>query len=299
MRRQRDHRFRPRTEHLPVLRRQSIPGHAHVVMVRIVETEVERKPVQPVITKRMRIGERVLLFPLEVAFPRRAFEFEQGQAVRIIVLDAVHEPQDRHHDHVGDRIENRHLWQQNQQREKDAATDDDHDEVAPTLVPTLRNDERGKHHDEMHDQVVRRDIEPLEQARDAQHAGMIGEELLIVEPDDIVVVDVVPEVFVAHVLVSAVGCAADPAQETTEISVMSNAPENEVVAALMDHVRGDGHAVGQQQGCQDVHEPVRRKQADPAQHIGEQRVQDRPTVPAQALGFVQLVCQCPHIVISQ
>jgi hypothetical protein len=91
LRRERDNGIRRIAEHLPVIRRQPVPRHIHVVVMRIMEAEIQREPVGPVVLQRMRIGKRVLLFPLEVALARRLFELEQGQAVGIVVLQAVHE----------------------------------------------------------------------------------------------------------------------------------------------------------------------------------------------------------------
>ena len=72
---------------------------------------------------------------------------------------------------------------------------------------------------------------------------MLLEPLLVLEPDDIIVIDMMPEVFVTHVLVGAIGCTANPAQDSAESGVVTLALEHQIVATLVNHVGGNNHPV--------------------------------------------------------
>ena len=51
-------------EQFAMISGQSVPGNCRARMMRIVETEVERKPVDPVVAERKRVTESVGLFGL-------------------------------------------------------------------------------------------------------------------------------------------------------------------------------------------------------------------------------------------
>ena len=65
--------------------------------MRIVKSEVERNPVGDAVIEGMRVAERVFLLEFEVALARRLAKVEKRQRVGVIVLQAIHETQDRHH----------------------------------------------------------------------------------------------------------------------------------------------------------------------------------------------------------
>ena len=96
-------------------------------------------------------------------------------------------------------------------------------DVARALIAALRDHERREDHDAVHEQIVCRNVEPLQALRTSSARRMLLEEAIVVEPDDVVVVDVVAEVLVAHVLVGAVRGAADPAHEFAEACVVARA----------------------------------------------------------------------------
>ena len=87
-----------------------------------------------------------------------------------------------------------------------------------------------------------------------------------------------PEVFVAHVFVGAIGSTAEPAQYTAESSVVTLAFEHEIVAAFMNQVGGNCHRVCQQKRRDQVDGPKRAKQADNSEHIGANDIQESDAV---------------------
>ena len=83
---------------------------------------------------------------------------------------------------------------------------------------------------------------------------------------------------VAHVLVGAVGRAAQPAHRAAEGCIVTAASEDEVVSAFVDQVRGDRHCVREEQGCRGIHAPGFGKQAGEAGDIRRHGVQQRAAV---------------------
>ena len=134
----------------------------------------------------------------------------------------------------------------------------------------------------MHDQVVRGNVEPLQRPDGPEDERVALEKLLVFEPDHVVVVDVVPEVLVTHVFVSAVGRAAQPAHRAAEGRIVSAAAKHEIVPALMDQVGGDDHRVCQQHRGQGVHGPGFVEQAGEARDITCDGVDDRAATHEQA-----------------
>ena len=201
------------------------------------------------------------------------------------MLHHVHEAQHVHHDQVGNHIKDRHLRNDKQQRSEDAAPNQDHGDVATPLAATLRDHERGEHHHEMHYEVVSGNVEPFKSAHDFQDQRVSLEKTVVLEPNDVVVIDVVAKMLVSHVLVRAVGRTAQPAHRTTEGRIVTAAFEHEVMSALVNQVRGDGHRVCQQQGRHSVHQPRAVKQPRKARDITGDRVKQRTTVHEQAFRF--------------
>ena len=66
---------------------------------------------------------------------------------------------------------------------------------------------------------MRGDVEELQHLRDAEHDRVFAEESVVVEPDDVVDVDVVAEVLVADVFERSVRGTADPRHGTAESGV--------------------------------------------------------------------------------
>src|SRR5690606_20884243 len=97
--------------------------------------------------------------------------------------------------------------------------------VPPPLVAALRNDEGSEHHDAVHQEVVRGNIEPLQHPCHAKGQRVLEEKLLVVEPDDIVVIDMMAHMFVADVCERAVGSSANPGERASEVFVVPHAPE--------------------------------------------------------------------------
>ena len=77
---------------------------------------------------------------------------------------------------------------------------------------------------------------------------MCGDEIVVRKPDDVIIVDVVAEVLVTDILVSAVRGPAQPAHESAENLVVTIAGEDHVVTALVNQVSGDDHRMCQQNG---------------------------------------------------
>ena len=132
---------------------------------------------------------------------------------------------------------------------------------------------------------MRGDVEPLEATHDPEYQRVPVEELLVVEPDHVVIVDVVPEMLVSHVLVGAVGCAAQPAHRPAEGGIVPAAFEDEIVAAFVNQVGGDGHCVREKQCCRRIDDPGIGKQAREPRNIPCDGVQQRAAVHQQARRF--------------
>ncbi len=118
-----------------------------------------------------------------------------------------------------------------------------------------------------------RDVEPFETPDEPQDQRVLLEEFVILEPDDVVVVDVMPEVLVSHVFVGAVGSAAQPAHRAPERRIVTAAFEHQVVSALVNQVRGNRHRVCQQQGRHAVHNPGFVEQACETGDVADDGVQ--------------------------
>ena len=115
---------------------------------------------------------------------------------------------------------------------------------------------------------MRRDVRPLEHADHARQQRVSLEKGVVVKPDDIRVVDMMPEVLVSNVLVRSVRRAAKPAHEPSEQRVVTCLSKNKVVTTFMNQVGRNHHAMGQQDGRQQVDGPARCKQSDESQHPG-------------------------------
>ena len=124
----------------------------------------------------------------------------------------------------------------------------------------------------MHDQVVSGNIKPLEKSCDAYAERVICKEFFIVEPDNIIIIDMMSKMFVAYVLVGSIGRPAQPAQHSPQLRVVAYAFENQVVPALMNHIGSDYHSVRQEQDRQQVGQPEILKQADPANDVCRDRI---------------------------
>ncbi len=97
----------------------------------------------------------------------------------------------------------------------------------------------------MHDQIVCRNIEPLQKLAKAQYYWVVSEEFLVIKPDDIVIVDMMPEVLVTNVFISAISGPAQPGQKPTERRIVTDTSENEIVATFVNHVGSYRHSVRQ------------------------------------------------------
>ncbi len=160
-----NHAFRVVAKKLAMIPGQTVPGHGRAGVVRIMKAKIQRDPVDPVVFQRQWIAERMLLLGFPAAETGRWIFAEQRRVGAIIMLQAVHKPQNIHHQHVGNGIENSGAWNKNQHRKEYAATNEYDKNVTGSLVTTLRNNERSEDHDEMHHQVVCRDKKPLEELR--------------------------------------------------------------------------------------------------------------------------------------
>ena len=203
------------------------------------------------------------------------------------MLQTVHESKDVDHQHIGYSVEYCGLWIKHHDRKKDASADHDDGCVTPTLVPTLRNNERSENGDEMHDQIMGRYIEPFQDSGDFQNHRMSLEKGLVFEPDRIVIIDMVSEMFVADVLVGSIGRTAYPVEKAPETRIGSVGTEHRVVPALVNHVCGDRHRVRQQQGRQNIDKQIVGQNPKPSKHVPKYGIHDRPTVIEQADRFVK------------
>src|SRR5678815_1258662 len=95
---------------------------------------------------------------------------------------------------------------------------------------------------------------------------------LVIEPCDIGDIDMMTEMLVADVLKCSVGGAAQPGQSPPQSRVVAGIPENEVVGAFMNQVRGDGHRVRQQNCRSHVDGPVAVKQTCKAHGIANRGI---------------------------
>ena len=116
---------------------------------------------------------------------------------------------------------------------------------------------------------------------------MLLEETVVVEPHDVVIVDVVAEVLVPHVLVGAIRRTTHPTHDVAESRVVPRRIEHHVVAAFVDHVRGDDHAVRQRQRRDEIHCPVRMEQTGEPERPHRQRVEAGAAVVQEPVGILE------------
>ncbi len=105
----------------------------------------------------------------------------------------------------------------------------------------------------MHDQVVCRNIKPFQELAQRENFRVIGKEFFVVEPDHIIIVYVMPKMLVTNVLVGTISGSAQPGQKAAERRIVTDTLEYEIVAAFVNQVGGNGHGMGQQQSCADIH----------------------------------------------
>ena len=120
---------------------------------------------------------------------------------------------------------------------------------------------------------------------------MLAEKFIVLKPDNVIIVHMVPKMLVAHVFVGAIGSTAQPTHETAQRGIVPRFPENEIVAAFVDQVSRDHHAVRKSQRRDCVHKPVRYKQPDKAKYIQRDRIDHGKAIPAHSEGvFCQALC---------
>ena len=83
---------------------------------------------------------------------------------------------------------------------------------------------------------------------------MADEERFVVKPNHVIVVNMMPEVFVAHILEATIARATYPAQQLAELGVASIDLKYGVVGTFVDEIGGNDHTVAeqnhtQQKGC--------------------------------------------------
>ena len=88
---------------------------------------------------------------------------------------------------------------------------------------------------------------------------MFFKEGLVIEPNHIVVIDMVAEMFVSNIFKLAVAGSADPAQRFSELRIVMVLFEHGVVCAFMDKICRNDHAVTQQQCAWDEAPPACRE----------------------------------------
>ena len=125
------------------------------------------------------------------------------------------------------------------------AARENHNDISHHLVAALRNDESREYRDEVHDHVVGGDVEPLEELDPLHQPGMLFQVILVDEPDRVIVIHVMTEMFIANIFESAIRSPANPVKEAAKPGICLVAAEYRVVAAFMDHVRTDGHRMPQ------------------------------------------------------
>ena len=227
----------------------------------------------------------MFLLPGGIALVGRLRVIEQRRVVWVVVLKSIRESQHVHHHQVGDGIQDRDFRIQDQHGEIQAAAYRDDREIPRTLVAPLGNDEGREHHDEVHDQVVRRNIEPFQRPGQPQRERMPREPLVVLEPDDIVVVDMMAEVLVAHVFVGAIGGPAEPAHQAAQPGVMLAPAEDQVMAALVYQVCGNHHRMCEQQCGNDVDRPRSMKEPGESEDIAGYGISNRQAVVDLTLRF--------------
>ena len=93
----------------------------------------------------------------------------------------------------------------------------------------------------MHDQIVRRNVKPLENLGEFQGLGMLCEKPLIIEPDNIIVIDVVSKMLVTNIFIGAVRRTANPGEKAPQRRVVPDFSKYQIVPTLVDHVSRDSH----------------------------------------------------------
>ncbi len=114
---------------------------------------------------------------------------------------------------------------------------------------------------------------------------MLFEVFLIIKPDDIVIIDMVPKVLVAHILVGAVRRATDPAHEPAEARIVMTALKDQIVTALVNQIRGNRHGMGKQQRRQQIDNPRRRKEPGDTKRIADDHVRRGCSIVTQSFGL--------------
>ncbi len=207
------------------------------------------------------------LLGLAATKPRRCILDKQSRIVAVVMLHAVLETQNMHHDQVGCHVQHCHLRVVIQQREENTTANQNHQNVSRQLVAALRNDECGEHRDEVHEQIVRGYVEPLEKFYQFHQPGMAIKEFLVHKPDRIVIVHVMAKMLVPNVLEGAVGSPANPVQKTAQARIGIVTGKHRIVAAFVDHVSRNRHGMAQQERGAQVDQPVITEQSEPADNI--------------------------------
>src|SRR5215467_8361710 len=253
--------------------------------MRVVKAEIQRDPVKKTVVERVWIIERVLLLPSVVALSGGCAGLEKRQAVPIVVLNTVHEAQNRQHQHVRNGVHERNPWEEKDQCGKHTASNQNDRNIATALLPAFGNDKRGKRHDRVHDQLVSRDVESLEKPCRFENVGMLLKESLVIEPGDIGDIDMMTEVFVAYVLERSVGGTAQPSQKPPQRRIVAGVAENQVVRAFMNQVRRNRHRVRQQKRRNQVDSPGAVKQTRETCDIANHGIGESAAVVTKTFGF--------------
>ena len=74
---------------------------------------------------------------------------------------------------------------------------------------------------------------------------MFSEERFVIEPHDIIIFDMVSQVFGSNILKGAIARTTDPAQYIGELSVVFVGGENRIVRALVNEVGRNDHPMAQ------------------------------------------------------
>ena len=117
------------------------------------------------------------------------------------------------------------------------------------------------------------------------------EKRVILEPDDVVIIDMMTKVLVAYVLVGAIRRTTKPGHEAPEHGVVAGFPEYQVVAAFVNQVRRNKHAVREGQSRDPVQNPAGSEQSRETQRVQGDRVDDGKAIPAHSEGvFYEALC---------
>ena len=78
---------------------------------------------------------------------------------------------------------------------------------------------------------------------------MLFKKRFVIEPNHIIVIDMVSEVFVSNIFKLAIAGSADPAQRFSKLRIVLVLLEHRVVRAVMNQVRRNDHPVAQQKSA--------------------------------------------------